>query len=250
MTDDSVLRRAQARQKAVPPWSIVGSLVRKISARFAWLWLELRRRNVLSVGATYLIAAWGLALGASELLPTFGAPNWAVRGLIVTLALGLPVVLVLAWIFEITPKGVMKDSGAGAVPLPSQSAEPFTETIMVGALEVSWRDRTGPHRLRFSRSFTLGRDPDCELRVDDPRVSRQHVRAHFEHGVWRLEDLGSRNGLRVNGVPVAEHVVTGPVELLLYEGGSPLLIDQPGLGGATILAGQDTVLAQGGQPAS
>ncbi len=79
----------------------------KISARFAWFWLELRRRNVLSVGGTYLIGAWGLALGASELLPTFDVPNWAVRGLIVMLALGLPVVLVLAWIFEITPIGLV-----------------------------------------------------------------------------------------------------------------------------------------------
>jgi hypothetical protein len=250
MADDSARGRAQARQKTVPLWSIVGSLVRKISARFAWLWLELRRRNVLSVGATYLIAAWGLALGASELMPTFGVPNWAVRGLIVTLALGLPIVLVLAWVFEITPKGVMKDSGSGTAPVPAHPVEPLTETIMVGALEVSWRDRLGPHRLRFARSFTLGRDPDCELRVDDPRVSRQHVRAHFENGVWRFEDLGSRNGLRVNGVPVTEHVVNGPVELLLYEGGSPLLVDQLGLGGATVLAGQDTVLAQRGQPAS
>ncbi|MGA0840321.1 MAG: FHA domain-containing protein [Pseudomonadales bacterium] len=215
----------------------------KISARFAWLWLELRRRNVLSVGGTYLIGAWGLALGASELLPTFDVPNWAVRGLIVMLALGLPVVLVLAWIFEITPKGVMKDLGQGAVPLPSGVDDPQTETIVAGALEISWRDRLGPHRLRFVRSFMVGRDPDCELRIDDPRVSRQHVRAHFEGGVWRLEDLDSRNGMRVNGAPVAEHVITSPVELVLYEGGSPLLVDQIGLGGATVLAGQDTVIA-------
>ena len=65
--------------------------MRAIARRVAWFWSELRRRNVLSVAATYLIAVWGLSLGASELLPTFDVPPWAVRGVIILLMMGLPV---------------------------------------------------------------------------------------------------------------------------------------------------------------
>ena len=48
----------------------------------------------------------------------------------------------------------------------------------------------------------VGRSDENELVLDGERVSRQHARLHLAGGVLRLEDLGSRNGTRVNGEPV------------------------------------------------
>jgi hypothetical protein len=45
----------------------------------------------------------------------------------------------------------------------------------------------------------LGRSPDCQITIDDPLVSRQHARIVIEAGSARVVDLGSRNGVRVNG---------------------------------------------------
>jgi hypothetical protein len=46
----------------------------------------------------------------------------------------------------------------------------------------------------------LGRSPDCQVTIEDPLVSRQHARIHVQGEHIVFEDLGSRNGSRVNGV--------------------------------------------------
>jgi pSer/pThr/pTyr-binding forkhead associated (FHA) protein len=56
----------------------------------------------------------------------------------------------------------------------------------------------------------IGRDPACELVLDDPTVSISHARLIFHHGHWWLEDLHSTNGTYLNGEQVVSPlVVTG-----------------------------------------
>jgi len=74
---------------------------------------ELKRRNVVKVGAAYLIVAWLLIQVASTVLPTFDAPRWAIQTLTFVLILGYPVALVLAWVYELTPEGIKR---TGNVP--------------------------------------------------------------------------------------------------------------------------------------
>jgi hypothetical protein len=47
----------------------------------------------------------------------------------------------------------------------------------------------------------VGRAPDSDLRVDDPGVSRHHAELRYVNGEVELVDLGSTNGVTVNGVP-------------------------------------------------
>lgn len=70
---------------------------------------------------------------------------------------------------------------------------------------------------------TIGRSPACDIVVDSPDVSRQHACAFCDRsGRWVFEDLGSSNGLFVNGVRVeactvgaGDEVTIGPVSLSL-----------------------------------
>lgn len=63
------------------------------------------------------------------------------------------------------------------------------------------------YRLRYRGSnlvippngFLVGRSPDCDLELDDASVSRLHARFVLRDGGLVVEDLGSRNGIRVNG---------------------------------------------------
>jgi diguanylate cyclase (GGDEF)-like protein len=59
-------------------------------------------------------------------------------------------------------------------------------------------------RLDKRRSIEVGRDADCALLLSDVSVSRRHARLGFVDGEFRVEDLGSRNGTRVNGKKVRE----------------------------------------------
>ena len=53
-------------------------------------------------------------------------------------------------------------------------------------------------------AITIGRAADNDLVVDDPRVSRHHVRLQARRGMLVLTDLDSANGSRVNGKAISE----------------------------------------------
>jgi hypothetical protein len=63
----------------------------------------------------------------------------------------------------------------------------------------------------------LGRSPDCDLRLRDRSVSRRHARVEYEDGRWYLVDLGSRNGLRVEGKRVERTELSDFCEVVLGE---------------------------------
>ncbi len=66
---------------------------------------ELRRRKTIRAAGAYILAAWVLIEGASVVLPAFEAPSWILPALIIAVVIGLPVALVLSWIFDLTPEG-------------------------------------------------------------------------------------------------------------------------------------------------
>jgi len=54
------------------------------------------------------------------------------------------------------------------------------------------------------REHLVGRDPAASVHVDDDRVSRRHARlTPLGGGRWQLADLGSKNGVTVDGRPVS-----------------------------------------------
>ena len=56
--------------------------------------------------------------------------------------------------------------------------------------------------MRDGESLVVGRDPGCELVIEDPRVSKRHAQLRWSGDGWTLEDAGSKNGTAVNGKPV------------------------------------------------
>jgi len=75
---------------------------------------ELKRRNVYKVAAAYAVVAWLLMQVASQIFPFFEIPNWVVRLVVLLLILGFPVVLIIAWAFEVTPEGIQRTEAADA----------------------------------------------------------------------------------------------------------------------------------------
>lgn len=49
----------------------------------------------------------------------------------------------------------------------------------------------------------LGRSSSCEIVLEDPNASRRHAAVRQVAGAWVVEDLGSTNGVRVNGTRVS-----------------------------------------------
>jgi TolB-like protein len=70
---------------------------------------ELQRRNVVRVGLAYTVIAWVIAQVAELAFDSFGAPDWTIKSIIVLLLLGLPLALIFAWVYEMTPEGLKKE---------------------------------------------------------------------------------------------------------------------------------------------
>ena len=45
----------------------------------------------------------------------------------------------------------------------------------------------------------IGRHPECDVRIDSPKISRRHCCVATAYDRVLIRDLGSRNGVRVNG---------------------------------------------------
>ena len=81
---------------------------------------ELKRRNVYKVAVAYIVAGWALSQGIAQVFPVFDVSNWIIRLIVVLIIIGLPIALVLAWMFEITPQGIKRTETADAMPAAAQ----------------------------------------------------------------------------------------------------------------------------------
>ena len=77
-------------------------------SRFGTFLAELRRRHVGRIAIAYAAVAFVLLQTGEIVLPAFDAPDWGLRLLVVLVLLGFPVAVALAWVYEITPKGIRR----------------------------------------------------------------------------------------------------------------------------------------------
>ncbi len=115
------------------------------------------------------------------------------------------------------------DKTMSGTMFPSPSLRPGARLIVLAGRE------TG-RRYRLSGSLVLGRSDECDVQLDDTRVSRRHASLTRDGDRWILEDLGSRNGTLVNGERLAgpralafgDRVQLSPETVLVFAREDPL----------------------------
>ena len=70
---------------------------------------ELKRRNVVRVAIAYLIAGWLVLQIADLVLENIAAPEWIMQVFLLIFGLGLPLVLIFSWAYELTPEGLKRE---------------------------------------------------------------------------------------------------------------------------------------------
>lgn len=98
---------------------------------------ELKRRNVVRMGIAYGVVAWVLLQFIDFALEVIDAPGWILQVFVLTAAIGLPIVLIFSWVFELTPEGLKRESEIDR----TQSITPETgrkiDRIIIGALALA-----------------------------------------------------------------------------------------------------------------
>src|SRR5687767_2817374 len=99
------------------------------------------------------------------------------------------------------------DAGAEAEAVEADFGHTMVYSVTTGSSRIE-EPRHGARSLLVSDDkrtvlsgdrFVIGRSRDCDLVVDDPNVSRQHAELRQDGGTWTIRDLGSTNGIKLNG---------------------------------------------------
>ena len=129
---------------------------------------ELKRRNVYKVAAAYAVIAWLLIQAASILFPTFEAPAWLMKVLVVIVAAGFVIALLIAWTFEMTPDGMKRTEDISPnEQLPRWSKRKFGTLIVTVALLATgllvfqlWRSWSSEKSIAVLPFENLSQDPE------------------------------------------------------------------------------------------
>jgi hypothetical protein len=101
-TDDPLAVHVQAEPEIAPEDR---SGVRRFFA-------ELKRRRVVRVTGIYVIVSVAVMGAAADFFGALGLPDWTTTLVAALVILGLPIVIGLAWAFDITSKGVVRTKAA------------------------------------------------------------------------------------------------------------------------------------------
>ena len=166
--------------------------------------------------------------GLVDLFPAVGFPDWSIRVFLGTALAAMPLVALLAWRYNVTIKGVLRDPADVAMPqrdTVSRSNSPTRRSTQqqntsVGVVLATWKTTDGELREREFRSeFIIGRDFQADVRMKDDRVSRRHLRVYPEDNEWHVKDLDSLNGSFVNGKSIDDIKVDPELDVTLDKHG-------------------------------
>src|SRR5256714_432251 len=197
---------------------------------------ELQRRNVYRVAVTYTVVAWVLIQIATQVFPFFDIPAWAVRVVVIVLALGFPVALVLAWAFELTPEGIKRTED---VP-PHESIRHHTGRKLLALAAVAAAIAVGLYLVPFARrswsnassSEVSGAIPEKSIAVlPFSNLSGEQENAFFTDGI--------QDEILTNLAKVAELKVISRTSVMAYKAGQARNVREIGrrLGVAYVLEG-------------
>ena len=159
---------------------------------------ELKRRNVFKIGVAYAIVAWLIVQVVSAIHTPLHLPNWFDTVIMVSLGIGFPIALIIAWAFEMTPEGVKPTK-----PVKTGGAKPVTDAAGASIAVLPFAD--------------MSPDKDQEYFADGiaEEVLNQLTRVRDLHVAGRTSSFsfkGKEEDLRVIGRKLdVAHVLEGSV---------------------------------------
>jgi len=189
---------------------------------------ELKRRNVYRAAAAYGVVAWLLIQITTQVFPFFGIPNWAIRLVVVSLLLGFPVAMILAWIFEWTPEGLKRTDEVPRSQSIRRSTGRKLDFLIIGALLViiavlGWQRLTPPREKSIAvlPFENLSIEKENALLADGIQDDLLTILAKIKDlkvisrtSVMKYRDTGKRNIQEIGKSLGVAHILEGSVRRL------------------------------------
>ena len=101
------------------------------------LFKELKRRNVFKVAIVYIIVGWLLLQVSDTLAPALRLPEWIHSAVAFVLILGLPIAVVFAWAYELTPEGLKKEKDVDRSESITHVTSRRIDFVIIGLMAVA-----------------------------------------------------------------------------------------------------------------
>ncbi|PYK13071.1 MAG: hypothetical protein DME65_02765 [Verrucomicrobia bacterium] len=183
---------------------------------------ELKRRNVYKVAVAYAVAGWALAQGIAQVFPLFNVPNWALRLIVLTIVIGFPIALGIAWAFELTPEGLKRteDVDRAGRRIPKKHA--WIYVVVVGAAisvalfflgRYSAGNKTAPRQREAATASAMSDKSIAVLPFEN--LSEDKANAYFAEGIQEeiLTRLAKIADLKVISRTSTQHYKSAPENL-------------------------------------
>ena len=198
-------------------------------SKVRYLLAELVRRQMFRTLGAYIVIVWGLAQGFAGLFPSFGVPDWVLRSFIYASMAATPLVVILAWKYQFTMQGLVRDTGNEDTELDGTGllnhARARHDTLGISPIIVSWQSQgEAQQRVESSAPIVIGRDSGCDVVILDPHVSRSHAVIWAHNSDWYVTDLKSANGTWLAGGSISEALLRDKDVLCLDENGPQVTI--------------------------
>lgn len=92
---------------------------------------ELKRRNVIRVVSAYAVISWIVIQVIETLFPVYGISDAVIKIVVACLAIGFIPVVLLSWIFELTPDGIKRDKDADRSRLPVHASTSSLDRVLI-----------------------------------------------------------------------------------------------------------------------
>ena len=190
---------------------------------------ELVRRQMFRTLGAYIVIIWGLAQGLAGLFPSFGVPDWVLRSFIYASIAATPLVVILAWKYQFTMQGLVRDPEDEEAELDGTGllnrARTKHDTLGISPITVSWQSEgEATQKVETSQPIVIGRDTGCDIVVLNPHVSRSHAVIWAHNSAWCVTDLKSANGTWLGGSSIQESVLRDNDVLSLDQDGPQLTV--------------------------
>lgn len=185
--------------------------MRDFVARVAAFFDELKRRRVVRVGIVYILVSLAIVEAAGNLFPALHLPDLALTFIVVLLILGMPVALVLAWAYDITPEGVQRTPSADAAAEPDEPSAEVASAPRTPGPQRPARARAARHSVVALPFVNMSGDEENDYladglteelinaltKIDGLRVAARTSSFAFKGGSVGIEEIAERLGVDI-----------------------------------------------------
>ena len=160
---------------------------------------ELKKRNVYKAGAAYVVTGWLLLQIVDVIGPGFGWSESVTALLTKILLVGFPIILVLAWLYELTPKGFKRTGSEQQDTVDNRKAGKRLNYLIIGVLALTICLML-VERIFFAGNANINPDQKASIAVlPFVNMSTSEENEAFADGLTEeiLNKLAQINGLQV-----------------------------------------------------